>query len=144
MTEFFFIASAIHYFTSHSLIAIAGDLLFHTFWLFVVALALQSFKQYAEKHAAPKWLVRLLRILYVPAYGYDVFYSSIFPVISLLFWEIPPRRVTHVLGLKITHRLEPLTMRLRRHQPMFGWRGNVARVFCRLVALIPGWKEHCL
>jgi hypothetical protein len=144
MTEFFFIDNAIRYFTSNSLGTIAGDFLFHTFWLFLLALVLQSLKQYAERNAAPKWLVTTLRVLYVPAYAYDVFYSSIFPVISVLFWEIPPRRKTKVLGVTLTHRLEPLTRRLQRHQPTFGYRGNVARVLCRLIALIPGWKEHCI
>lgn len=143
MTEFFIIANAIHYFSANSLATITGDTLFHTFWLFVVALVLQGLKQYAERNAGPKWLVKLLRILYVPAYGYDVFYSSIFPVVSVLFWEIPPRRKTRILGRSVTHRLEPLTRRLQRHYHVAGYRGNVARAFCWLIQKLPGWGDHC-
>lgn len=143
MTELFLVSWAIHYFASNSLAAIAGDFLFHTLWLFVIALVLQSLKQYAERNAGPMWLVKALRVLYVPAYAYDVFYNSIFPVISLLFWEIPPRRKTKVLGRTITHRLEPLTRRLQRHYHVAGYRGNVTRLFCWLIHKLPGWWDHC-
>lgn len=119
--------------------AISG-FLFHTFWLYAVFALLMILKRYAEKHAWPKWSVKTLRVLFSVGYVYDCWYSSRFG--TLVFLELSPVRVIHVMGLKIRHRFEPLTSRLKRHYKMQGWRGNIARLYCWLIHKVD--KGHCL
>jgi hypothetical protein len=111
-----------------------------TFVLWIAFTVLMWLKRHAERHAWPKSAVKLLRAVFVPAYGYDCWYNTRYG--TLVFAELPPVRSLKVLGLTIRHRFEPFTSRLKRHYLRSGWRGFEARIFCWLAHLAD--KGHCL
>lgn len=110
-----------------------------TVLLWICFAVLMGLKRRAETRAWPKWIVKLLRWLFVPGYVFDCWYNTRHG--TLAFLELPPVRENKVLGITIRHRFEPFTSRLKRHYHVAGWRGNEARVFCFLIHLID--KEHC-
>lgn len=114
---------------------ISGLILFSTFLLWLLASA--CIPHLDKKATAPTWR----KILCWTAYVYDVIYST--TIGTLLFWEWPAQHKT-VIGLRIyTHRLEPLTTRLKRHYRVGGYRGNLARILCGIIDRIPGGTGHC-
>lgn len=112
----------------------------HTLGLWIGFSLLMLLKRRAETHAWPRWAVKVLRLVFVPSYAYDCWFNTRYG--TLVFLEFPPARVLHKWGLKLKHRFEPFTERLKRHYRKAGWRGNLARLFCWLAHLVD--KGHCL
>ena len=119
--------------------AINGFLL-HALALWIGFTTLMLLKRRSETHAWPLWVVKILRSLFFPGFIYDCWFNTRYG--TILFLEFPPTSVINIKGLKIKHRFEPLTSRLKRHYQISGWRGNLARVFCWPVQKID--KQHCL
>jgi hypothetical protein len=129
----------IHWLADVGLVAAAQSFVTHTVGLWLAFTALMLLKRHAETHAWPKWAITTLRALFVPGYLYDCWFNTRYG--TVLFLEFPPLRSNLVKGVKVYHRFEPLTSRLKRHVKVAGWRGNVARVLCWLVEKVD--KRHC-
>jgi hypothetical protein len=130
----------IHWLADVGLVAAAQSFVTHTVALWLVFTALMLLKRHAETHAWPKWAVKTLRALFVPAYIYDCWFNTRYGTIA--FFEFPPERKNVVYGITIRHRFEPFTSRLKRHYLNSGWRGFEARIFCWLAHVAD--KRHCL
>jgi len=130
----------IHWLADIGPAAAVRSFLLHTVVLWLIFAALMLLKRHAETHAWPVWAVKILRGLFVPGYIYDCWFNTRYG--TIIFWEFPPLRATHVKGIKIYHRFEPFTLRLKRHFARAGWRGNEARLFCWLAHRVD--KGHCL
>ncbi len=139
-TEIGLLIWLIHWLADVGPVAAARSFLFHTVALWLAFSALMLLKRRAETRAWPRWAVKVLRMVFVPAYAYDCWFNTRYG--TLAFLEFPPLRVTHFKGLKIFHRFEPFTSRLKRHYRKAGWRGNLARIFCWLAHRAD--KGHCL
>lgn len=129
------------YATGAGLLGAARDFLFYSVLLWVAFAGLMRLKRHAETHAWPRSAVALLRALFSIGYVYDVWFNTRYG--TLAFFEFPPVRVIHLGGIKIKHRFEPLTARLKRHYLATGWRGNTARFLCDNL-VHPNDPGHCI